>query len=210
MTITTKLLVATSIILLLVGASASQQTIQAEFQGELAFIGDNAPRIAVDGEVFWNTRLLRINVKQDLTMEELVLLVDYEKGLINVLYPDTLNGTRTSFEQLNASEHLENLRGFLDLTPGQAPPGWSVTEQETDDESKHFEYQSATGHKVDYWLTPDQAPARFVVTTKQWVLDLEVNSFQRGIDLSAAAFSIPEDYAIADYDGDTPAELPSL
>lgn len=193
--------------------AAQAAAVTAQFDGEL-LVAEGAPAFAFSGTVLAASDKMRIEVTQQATQEQALMLVDFAAGQLTILYPDTLNGQRYNLEEFDYLQGFARIRDALAGEGPDLPAGWKETANEDRElDGTKCNYRSALSPKglvVELWTGADHRPLRATATRESLQVVINAHDFAAAASLDESVFAIPEDYTITEAEGGVPEGLPQL
>jgi hypothetical protein len=198
----------------LLAAAAEPACVTAEFTAEASFGVEEAPTLSFSGKLTQAGMRLRVDVQDQLTTEQLIVLADAESLELTLLFPDTLNGQRFRLAELNEQRQLELIREAIAGGEVKPPGAWKTVKlaaEEIDGERcRHYRTEPAEGVSIEWWSGPDQRPRRVIASRSDVQFTVHISAY----DTSAAAdpqfFTVPADYTISEGRGPAAEQLPPL
>jgi outer membrane lipoprotein-sorting protein len=182
------------------------QSVTAGFDGVMEVKGksDKPFKISMDGKLYWSAPKLRVDFTQNLTQEDAIALVDFDKQVATLLYPDTLNGQLYDLKNFNQADYFKRVRDLVSTKVGETPSGWT-SKAVTDDTAKaagqtHVLLTGPGGEKVDLWRGKESKPVKMLITTTKWTLTLNLSDVKYGVAIPADKFTYSKDYTITKLD----------
>jgi hypothetical protein len=204
-------------------AAAEEETSKATFTLSVAIDIDSPPDaedsatsqsmvvMALEGEALYQAGMLRVDAQDQASQEKTAVLVDYIEGMLYMLYPDTLNGTRHDLASFDKFKGFNALRDVMQGSEPALPDEWQdVCNRALLDGKRCSRHTAVSGdNKVEWWVGDGNIPLKAVVTSTPLTITVDVKSFERGVSLDAALFELPTEYTITDAKG-VPEGLPAL
>jgi len=172
---------------------------------------EEMPVMALSGELAFTAGKLRVDVHEELTQEHVIVLVDYGAGLLYMLYPDTLNGTRHSLADFDELAGFTAMRDVFAGGEPELPEDWQASSAPAQLDDKPCTKYSAASEdmQAEWWIGEGDVPLKAVVRSAPLTVTVDIISFERDGDLDAALFELPKGYTITEGEG-TPSALPAL
>lgn len=167
--------------------------------------------MALEGEAVYQADMLRVDAQDQASQEKTTVLVDYAEGVLHMLYPDTLNGTRHNLAGFDRLKGFFALRDVMQGTTPEMPGDWEAVCDRALLDGKRCQRHVAAYNddKVEWWVGEGNVPLKAVVTSTPLTITVDVISFERGVTPDESLFKLPLGYTIAEAEG-VPEGLPSL
>jgi len=185
----------------------------ANFAGEVVY-SEETGLLDFSGSLIVTADNLRIDLTQEQTDERVRLLVDYTAGILTVLYPDTLNGTRHQLADFDDAGGFVRIRDALLGRQPEPPEEWTATAAESAElAGVACTKRSATapdGASIVWWLAGDGRPLKVDGHKQDLRISVSLSDYQPLDKIEPLTFAVPEDYAVEAGQGDAPEGLPRL
>jgi hypothetical protein len=167
--------------------------------------------MALEGEALYQADMLRVDAQDQASQEKTTVLVDYVEGVLHMLYPDTLNGTRHNLAGFDRLKGFYALRDVMQGATPEMPGDWEAVCDRALLDGKRCQRHVATYNddKVEWWVGEGNVPLKAVVTYTPLTITVDITSFARGASLDESLFKLPLGYTIVEAEG-VPEGLPSL
>lgn len=192
------------------------QTVSASFDGVIEVQGnsDKPLKVNLGGKLWWSAPKLRVDFTQNLTQEDMIALVDFDKQQATLLYPDTLNGQLFDLKTFSKADYFKRVRDLVSTKPGETPDGWKSSAVK-DDAAKALgqtrtQLTGPAGEKVDMWRDKNSTPVKMLIKTEKWTLTVNLHDVEYAKAISADKFSYSSDYSVTKADKLPEGGLPNL
>src|SRR6185369_15601174 len=106
-------------------ATSSRESCTGSFSVNMQF-GEKGNSMKFDGKLAWSNPRLRLDLKDQVTKENMVVLVDFKGNDATLLYPDTLNGFKTKLPAMDTSGYISQFQRLL-AGAKDMEKGWTKT-----------------------------------------------------------------------------------
>lgn len=194
-------------------ASEQPAAVTATFQGEVTY-SEEAGLLDFSGSLIVTGDNMRIELLRHQLDEQVILLVDYPRGTLTVLYPDTLNGTSHELAEFDQAAGFERVRDALLGKQPEPPPDWiqSAAEPAVLDGAECVK-RSATspdGVAAEWWIGPDGRPLKVEGGKEDLRISVTLGDYQQLAEIDPQAFTVPEGFAVESIAEGAPEGLPRL
>jgi outer membrane lipoprotein-sorting protein len=192
--------------LVLTGATASRDTCTGNFSANMQFGADGSRAMKFDGKLAWAKPKLRLDLKDKMTQESMVVLVDFTKGDATLLYPDTLNGMKTKLPAMDTSGYISQFQNLLSTGGRTMDKGWTKTKVGAEKVGKvsatKYKATGPKGESVVWWVDGKDKPLKLQTGKGNSKVTLNFGDMNFGASVPAKTFTYSKDYAVIEMSPD--------
>ncbi len=175
------------------GAAKSGGTSIPGFAGNMNF----------DGQLFWDSPKLRLDLTEKNTGESMRIHVDFGTSEAVLLYPDTLNGIKGKLGQLDQAGYIAQFKSLLQQgdARGKLPEGWSRSKAGSEKVGKldttKWNVSGPKGEQVVWWIGKDDKPIKVTAgSAKDSKITINFGDLSYGAPIPADSFAVSKDFTV--------------
>jgi hypothetical protein len=198
-------IVAALLAVVLTSAASGHDTCIGNFSAQMQLGAKSSP-MKFDGKLAWSNPKLRLDLKDQMTKEAMILLVDFRANDATLLYPDTLNGMKTKLPAMDTSGYITQFQQLL-ATGGKAmQKGWTKTKVSSDKVGKtaatKYKVTGPKGEEVYWWIDGKDRPLKLKTGKGDKTVTLSFGEMNFGASVPAKTFTYSKDFAVIEMSGD--------
>ena len=188
----------------LTSASGSHDTCVGNFNAQMQLGAKTAP-MKFDGKLAWANPKLRLDLKDQMTKEAMIVLVDFKANDATLLYPDTLNGMKTKLPAMDTSGYISQFQQLLANGGKQMGKGWTKTKVGADKVGKaaatKYKLTGPKGEEVYWWIGAKDRPLKLQTGRGDSKVTLNFGDLDFGATVPAKTFTYSKDFAVIEMSG---------
>jgi len=182
----------------LTSATVSRDTCIGNFSAKMQ-LGAKMDPMKFDGKLAWSKPKLRLDLKDQMTKENMVVLVDFTSNDATLLYPDTLNGMKTKLPAMDTSGYITQFQGLL-TNGGKMEKGWSKTKVGAEKVGKtnatKYKINGPKGEQVLWWVDSKERPLKMETGKGDKKVTLSFGELNFGASVPAKTFTYSKDFQV--------------
>jgi len=192
-------------VLALTSAGVVHDTCLGSFSANMEFSAPSGQpgSMKFDGKLAWANPKLRLDLKDRVTKESMVVLVNFDGGEATLLYPDTLNGFKTKLPAMDSSGYISQFQSLL--SSGDVQQGWKKTKVGSDKvagkSATKYKLSGPKGEQALWWVDSAQHPLRLQTTHGKSKVTLDFGALNFGASVPAKTFTYSKDFSVVEMSG---------
>lgn len=200
------LLVTVLVAAVITSATVARDSATGNFSANMQMGAGAKSSMNFDGQLAWAKPNLRLDLKDKLTKESMVVLVDFSGGDATLLYPDTLNGFRTKLPAVDTSGYIRQFESLLANGGSKVEPGWKkekvASEMIGKTAADKYKLTGPQGEVVHWWIDGQQRPLRLSTGRGDNRVTLNFGELTFGAKVPAEKFTVGKQFTVLDFKGD--------
>lgn len=186
-------------------AVGSHDTCLGNFSAQMQLGAKSSP-MKFDGKLAWSNPKLRLDLKDQMTKEAMILLVDFKANDATLLYPDTLNGMKTKLPAMDTAGYITQFQHLLATGGEKMGKGWTKTKVSSDQVGKKsatkYKVTGPKGEEVYWWVDGNDRPLKLKTGKGDKTVTLNFGEMNFGANVPAKTFTYSKDFAVIEMSGD--------
>jgi len=189
---------------MLTSATSSRESCTGNFSANMQF-GEKGNSMKFDGKLAWSNPRLRLDLKDQVTKENMVVLVDFKGNDATLLYPDTLNGFKTKLPAMDTSGYISQFQRLL-AGAKDMEKGWTKTKVGAEKIGKtsatKYKATGPKGEQVYWWVDGKDRPLKLQTGKGNSKVTLNFGEMNFGASVPAKTFTYSKDFQVLEMSGD--------